>query len=230
MGNLIEPLDLRKYFVTCVILAVVCLVAGLFAVASSGYASSLLETSIKGTGSMEVRHHGEGGADVAMAQNATVIYQSSIVGGAGTATRTFSSSFMVFGAGGTRRDQYVVRGSGAGDKVEFRATQIAGDFVGEGEIVLTIVADVETFESRIVLDSTGGVAAFQARVRSADPVGRPLNTEEIEAAGSFLIESYLLTEKRPETPDDWLQFCSTIEDEFRKKVPGAILDPEVSPV
>jgi len=225
MEYIVEPLDFRKYFYTCVILAIVCLLTGLAAVSISGYAG-VLETSIKGTGSMDVRHHTERAADVAMAQNATVVYQSSITGSVDDMARAFSTSFMVFGAGGTRRDQYVVKGSGAGNKVEFRATQLSGDFVGEGDIVLRMEDDRESFESRIVLDSTAGEAVFQGRVKARDPVGRPFTVEEIEAVGAFLIESYLLEEEPPETVANWLTFCSLINTELQSVAPGAYVTPE----
>ena len=225
MEYIVEPLDFRKYFYTCVILAIVCLLTGLVAVSISGYAG-VLETSIKGTGSMDVRHHTEGAADVAMAQNATVVYQSTVSGPGDGLGQNFSTSFMVFGAGGTRRDQYVVKGSGAGNKVEFRATQISGDFVGEGEIVLRIENDRESFESRIVLDSTTGEAVFQGRVKARDPVGRPSTVEETEAIGAFLIESYLLEEEPPETTENWLTFCSLINTELQSVAPGAYVAPD----
>jgi hypothetical protein len=214
---IMEPGDFKKYFYTCVILAAVCFVAAVACVISSGYAN-VLETSIMGQGSVDMRHHAQNAGDVAMVQNATVVYQARREWGPGApGLESFTTSFLVAGAdaSGGYRNQYVVKGSGAGHKVEYRATQITGDFVGSGEIVVSATeAEGETFESLINMDSSRGNATIRGRVQTADGQGRPMTIEELDAVGQFILTQYLQITEPPATNEDWLGFCKGVEEEW----------------
>ena len=213
---IMEPGDFKKYFYTCAILAVVCFGAAVACVVSSGYAN-VIETSLMGQGSVDLRSHGPNAGDIAMVQNATVVYESRREWGPGTGgIETFTTSFLVAGAdaSGGYRNQFVVKGSGAGHKVEYRATAITGDFVGSGEIVMTATADGgDGFESLINMDSSRGNATLRGRVITADGQGRPMTISELDAVGKFVLEQYLQVTNPPVVAEDWLGFCKGVEEE-----------------
>lgn len=214
-GEPVEPLlsatDFRRYFYTCLILAFICFAAAIVSISSSGYAN-VDELSIMGHGTIDARHASKSAADTAMIQNATVVYEAKREWGGGS-KETLSSSFIVSGASpdGGYRNQYVVKGAGAEHKVEYRATQISGDFSGNGEIVVTATeydtGPGGTLESTINMDSRNGEATFQGRVYNAVE-GRPATIEELDAVGQFVLRSYLNISYVPEGPEDWLGFCA----------------------
>ena len=97
MDNLFSPEDIRKYFYTSCILAVVCLLTTIYLIAVSG-AGNTLDTSMVGTGTMNYRHDSEHSADIAMAENASIMYDYSRTWGQDVAVETAKSQFVVTSA------------------------------------------------------------------------------------------------------------------------------------
>jgi hypothetical protein len=221
MEALFAPSDFKKYFYACLILAAFCFMGALLAISTSGY-GNIIEQSIVGTGDLYTRHDSASASDLASVENATVAYEAKREWLAGESEQTFSSSFLVSGASpkGGYRNQYVVKSSGAGYKHIYRATQISGDFAGQGDISLTIGEDgSERLDSLVLMDSRNGNATFQGRIYSSEG-GRPITAEESDAVGKFLVRSYLNITTPLTGPDNWLGFCESL---------NKLIDPAVAP-
>ncbi len=180
----------------------------MFATLASG---NSLDSSLVGTGTMDYRHTSEHSADIAMAENATVVYDYSRTWGADVPTEKATSQFMVASAKGGYKTQYVVKGSGAGHKIDYRATKISGDASFASEITLSATeAGGENFDSIIQFDTRDGNATIQGRVYNAAE-GRPANLEELDAVGKYLLNMHLNVSLEPITPYDFLGFCEGLD-------------------
>ena len=174
-----------------------------------GQANSL-DTSITGTGTSDIRHDNEHSADKAMADGASIIYDYSrkwcVEGEAEKAT----SSFIVSGGTGGYKTQYAVKGSGAGHKVDYRATKISGDGSFASEITLSgNEAGGEDFDSVIEFDTLSGNATIHGRVYN-ETAGRPATSEEIDLVGKYILQTHLNVSTTL-TPDNWLGFCGELD-------------------
>ena len=212
MDNLFSPEDIRKYFYTSCILAVVCLLTTIYLIAVSG-AGNTLDTSMVGTGTMDYRHDSEHSADIAMAENASIMYDYSRTWGQDVAVETAKSQFVVTSAKGGYKTQYAVKGSGADHKVDYRATKISGDASFASEITLTATeSGGENFDSMIWFDTRDGLATIQGRVYN-NSEGRPATIEELDAVGKYLLNTHLTVSNAPILPEDWLGFCSGLDQD-----------------
>jgi hypothetical protein len=211
--------DMRKYAYSAAILACVALVGIVLSIMSITGAN-VIEQSISGTGDLYTRHDSASASDLASVENATVVYQAKREWEAGSSAQTFSSSFIVSGATskGGFRNQYVVKSSGAGYKHVYRATSITGEFVGSGEVSLTLGEDgAESLDSLILMDSRQGNATFQGRIYSSEN-GKPVTAEEADAVGRFMIRSYLNITQPITTPQGWLDFCASLDKLIDPKI------------
>jgi hypothetical protein len=206
--KIFTPDDFKKYFYASLFLAIICLILAIVAIGESGQAN-IIEQSIAGQGDLYTRHDSPEASDLAIAENASVVYQAARKWGTDVATQTFSSSYIVSGARGGYKNQYVVKASGAGYKHSYQATKITGDFSGSSEVSLTIGDDgAESLDSLILMD---GNATFRGRIYSTDK-GRPLTAEEMDAVGKLMIRSYLNITQPITMPEGWLDFCNTFSD------------------
>ena len=219
MTKLFTPEDIRKYFYASCILAGLAFIAILYIVGTSGSANTL-DTSMVGTGTMDYRHDSEHSADVAMAENASIMYDYSRTWGQDVAVETAKSQFVVTSAKGGYKTQYAVKGSGADHKVDYRATKISGDASFASEITLTATeAGGESFDSMIWFDTRDGLATIQGRVYN-NSEGRPATIEELDAVGKYLLNTHLNVSKEPIVPESWLGSCEELNRDM-------ILDPTV---
>jgi len=210
--KLFTPEDIRKYFYASCILAGLAFVAILYVVGTSGSANTL-ETSLVGTGSMDYRHDSDHSADVAMAENASIMYDYSRTWGQDVAVETAKSQFVVTSGKGGHKTQYVVKGTGADHKVEYRATKISGDASFASEISLSATeAGGENFDSMIWFDTRDGESKLQGRVYSSDN-GRPATIEELNATGQWLLNTHLNVSNEPIAPENWLSFCEGLDQD-----------------
>jgi len=201
--KLFTPDDFKKYFYASLFLAVFCLILAIIAIGESGQAN-VIQQSIMGHGDLYTRHDSEGASDLAISDNATVVYQGTRNWESSSKEQTSSSSYIVSGAQGGYQNQYVVKSSGAGYKHEYRATKIMGDFSGSSEISLTVNDDgAENLDSLILMD---GNATFQGRIYNGQS-GKPITEEELDAVGDFVLRSYLNISEEITKPEDWLGFC-----------------------
>lgn len=204
--------DIRKYFYTSCILAVVCLLVTIYAVAVCGEGNTL-DTSMVGTGTMNYRHDSEHSADTAMAENASIMYDYSRTWGADVLTETAKSQFVVTSAKGGYKTQYSVKGSGAGHKVDYKATKISGDASFATEISLTATeAGGQSFDSMIWFDTRDGLATIQGRVYNSEN-GRPATIEELDAVGKYLLNTHLNVSNEPIVQESWLNFCEGLDQD-----------------
>ena len=212
MDKLFSPEDIRKYFYTSCILAVVCLLVTIYTVAVGG-AGNTLDTSMVGTGTMNYRHDSEHSADIAMAENASIMYDYSRTWGPDVPMETAKSQFVVTSAKGGYKTQYAVKGSGADHKVDYKATKISGDASFASEITLTATeSGGESFDSMIWFDTRDGLATIQGRVYN-NSEGRPATIEELDAVGKYLLNTHLNVSNAPILPEDWLGFCSGLDQD-----------------
>ncbi|MFA5457725.1 MAG: hypothetical protein WC261_08865, partial [Synergistaceae bacterium] len=212
MTKLFTPEDIRKYFYASCILAGLAFIAILYVVGTSGSANTL-DTSMVGTGTMNYRHDSEHSADIAMAENASIMYDYSRTWGQDVPMETAKSQFVVTSAQGGYKTQYAVKGSGADHKVDYRATKISGDASFASEITLTATeAGGESFDSMIWFDTRDGLATIQGRVYSSEN-GRPATIEELDAVGKYLLNTHLNVSNEPIVQESWLNFCEGLDQD-----------------
>lgn len=221
-----------KYFWVSVGMALMCAI--LAGMAFWGSATNVLEQTVTGDGSMYSRHDWKESSDLASAVNSSVYYDYDRTWGWDNDSIEVNSEFNVFGAQdeGGFRNQYRVQTSGAGYKTTYQATQLTGEF--QGKMVLNLettaaksedLAPGEEMVSEITMDTTYGNGTIQGRVRTADELGRPVTREELDAVGKFMVRSYLELSKPPETYDDWLSFCASVDKEINATYPGVYIEP-----
>lgn len=218
-------LNFKRYFYISIIISAllissfICLVGAILMI--GGYVdANIIENSIKGTGDLYVRHDSKDASDLLSIINATVVYSMSRVWD--ETSTVFSTGVIINGAdsSGGFRNQYVVKGSGAGSNHIYRATCIVGEYVGSGEITVKRNEDSpDTLDSLILMDSRKGNATFQGRIKSSVK-GRPITDEEVDAVGQFAIRSYLNISEPIENTKGWLDFCESL---------NRIIDPKVAP-
>lgn len=212
MTKLFTPEDIRKYFYASCILAGLAFIAILYVVGTSGSANTL-DTSMVGTGTMNYRHDSEHSADIAMAENASIMYDYSRTWGQDVPMETAKSQFVVTSAKGGYKTQYAVKGSGADHKVDYKATKISGDASFASEITLTATeAGGESFDSMIWFDTRDGLATIQGRVYSSEN-GRPATIEELDAVGKYLLNTHLNVSNEPIVQESWLNFCEGLDQD-----------------
>jgi len=226
LDRLFTAEDIRKYFYASCFLAIVCLLAIIYLVGTSGLGNSL-DSSLKGSGTMDIRHDNERSADRAMAEGAGVMYDYSRKWGVEDEAETATSSFIVSSGTGGYKTQYAVKGSGAGHKVDYRATKISGDASFASEISLTgNEAGGENFDSVIEFDVLSGNATIRGRVYN-QTAGRPATTEELDAVGKYLLQTHLNVSSTPITPENWLDFCRMLDHLIDPAIaPGIYIAPE----
>jgi hypothetical protein len=219
LDRLFTAEDIRKYFYASCFLAIVCLLAIVYMVGTSGLGNSL-DSSLKGSGTMDIRHDNERSADRAMAEGAGIVYDYSRKWGVTDEAETATSGFIVSSGTGGYKTQYAVKGSGAGHKVDYRATKISGDASFASEISLTgNEAGGENFDSVIEFDVLSGNATIRGRVYN-QTAGRPATTEELDAVGRYLLQTHLNVSSTLITPAGWLDFCAGL---------NRLIDPAVAP-
>ena len=199
---------------TVALIITFCLVSGfLLVLGFMGYANTI-EESVFGKGTLDHSSYSKSASDRAMTKDAESVAYKTARNWENDSEQTFTTSFIVSGAGGSYQDQYVVKASGAGYKHTYQATKITGDFSGSGESSVTMQTGTQSLDSLILMD---GNATFQGRIING-LTGRPVNEAEMDAVGQFVIRSYLNITEKPETLDEWLNFCSGLDQDM-------ILDP-----
>ena len=199
---------------TVALLIAFCLVSGfLLVLGFLGYANTI-EESVFGKGTLDHASYSKSASDRAMTKDAESVAYPMTRDWENESEQTFTSSFIVSGAGGSYRDQYVVKASGAGYKHTYRATKIKGDFSGSGESSVTMQTGTQSLDSLILMD---GNATFHGRVINGQ-TGRPVTEAEMDAAGQFVIRSYLNVTEKPRTYEDWLQLCNTFSEDLPASV------------
>jgi hypothetical protein len=217
--KIFTPDEFKKYFYASLFLAIICLILAIVAIGESGQANSL-DTSLSGTGTADLRHDNDRSSDRAMAEGAAIMYEYSRKWGVKDEPEIATSSFIVSSGSGGYKTQYAVKGSGAGHKVDYRATKISGDASFASEITLTgNEAGGENFDSVIEFDVLSGNATIRGRVYN-QTAGRPATTEELDAVGKYLLQTHLNVSTTPITPTGWLDFCAGL---------NRLIDPSIAP-
>jgi len=206
---------------TVAFLIAFCLVSSILLVLGfMGYANTI-EESVFGKGTLDHASYSKSASDRAMTKDAESVAYQMKKNWENDSEQTFTSSFIVSGAGGSYQDQYVVKASGAGYKHTYRATKITGDFSGSDESFITMETGTQSLDSLILMD---GNATFHGRIINGQ-TGRPVNEAEMDAVGKFVIRSYLNVTEKPRTYEDWLQLCNTFSDALPASVGSVRLVP-----
>lgn len=171
--------------------------------------ANIIEESIFGKGSIDHTTYSKNAYDRVITDNAESLAYKVIREWDGTEQK-FSSSFTVYGVKGGYKNQYEVRSYGAGYKHTYLATKINGSFSGSGDITNSVVLETgaDSIDSLVLMD---GNATFRGRIINGQ-TGRPVTESEMDAVGELVIRSYLNITDIPDTPEDWLEFCKTLED------------------
>lgn len=217
--KLFTPEDIRKYFYASCVLAIICFLLALIAIGESGQAN-VIEEKFSGVGQFDHASYSESASDRAMSDGGVIAYEMSR-DWENESAQTFSTSFIVSGAGGGYKDQYVVKASGAGYKHTYTATRISGDFSGSGESTVSMETGVQSLDSLVLMD---GNATFRGRIINGQ-TGKPLTEAEMDAVGEYVLRSYLNISEEIKTPEDWLGFCSHFSDDLPASVGPAKLVP-----
>lgn len=220
--KLFTPEDIRKYFYASCILAFICFILALITIGQSGQAN-LIEEKFSGIGQFDHSSYSKSASDRAMSDGGAIAYDMSR-DWLNESAQTFSTSFIVSGAGGGYKDQYVVKASGAGYKHTYQATKISGDFSGSGESTVSMETGVQSLDSLVLMD---GNATFRGRIINGQ-TGRPATEAEMDAVGEYILRSYLNISEPIKTPEDWLGFCATFSDALPASVGPVKLVPENS--
>jgi hypothetical protein len=216
--KIFSPDDIRKYFYASCFLAIFCLVLAIIAIGESGM-GNLIEEKFAGQGQFDHASYSEHASDRAMSTG-SMSYEMKR-DWQNESDQTFSTSFIVSGAGGSYKDQYVVKASGAGYKHEYSATKISGDFSGSGKSTISMETGVQSLNSLVLMD---GNATFRGRIINGQ-TGRPLTETEMDAVGEYVLRSYLNISEPIKTPEDWLGFCASFSDSLPASIGPAKLVP-----
>lgn len=196
--------DFRKYKYFAVLMAIICFAGAAIA------GANLIQTSVSGMGKFFVQHNFQESGDTAGTKAGEITYSYERTWDKQTATGR--SMFIVTGATGSYEDQYVVRGSAAGHRVEYRVEKLFGDFSGSQEIKIILEdSGEENFDNLILLK---GNATYYGKIRAVDKMGRPLDAETLFGVGEFVIRSYLNVSSEVQKPEDWLSFCDEVSQEL----------------
>jgi len=220
--KLFSPEDIRKYFYASFFLAIFCLILAIIAIGESGQAN-VIEEKFAGVGQFDHSSYSKSASDRAMSDGGAIAYEMSR-NWKNESAQTFSTSFIVSGAGGGYKDQYVVKASGVGYMHSYQATKINGDFSGSGESTVSMETGVQSLDSLVVMD---GNATFRGRIINGQ-TGRPVTEAEMDAVGEYILRSYLNISEEIKTPEDWLGFCASFSDALPASIGPVKLIPENS--
>jgi hypothetical protein len=185
--------------------------------------ANLIEEKFSGIGQFDHSSYSKSASDRAMSDGGAIAYEMSR-NWKNESDQTFSTSFIVSGAGGGYKDQYVVKASGAGYKHTYQATKISGDFSGSGDSSVSMETGVQSLDSLVLMD---GNATFRGRIINGQ-TGRPVTEAEMDAVGEYILRSYLNISEEIQTPEDWLGFCASFSDALPVSVGPVKLIPENS--
>lgn len=222
------PDSINKYILSSLFLTIICLLAIIYMVATSGNAN-MLKTTVTGFGDIDIREQVTDNSVrvAALAANSTAKYLS--VAEWGQIVK-FSNSFQIFGAqaSGGFRNQYVISGSGGGNTFEYRATAVIGDFVGGGELILRGSAHPDehgnTLEARITLDASGGKSIFDIDVVNVT-TGRPVTAFELNGVGNWTFQQYLLLNETQKEKFEEEDFCESLDRILPRDFSGYYIAP-----
>jgi len=215
------PSELSRQQIFMMMVAACVIAGGLMIIVLGMFGcANVIEESIFGSGTMDHSSYSEHASDRARTKDAESVAYKMARNWESKDNQTFTSSFIVSGAGGSYQDQYVVKASGAGYKHTYQATKITGDFSGSGDSTITLQTGTQSLDSLILMD---GNATFQGRIINGQ-TGRPVNEAELEAVGKFVIRSYLNITEKPKTVEGWLDFCSGLDRDMilDKSVPDGV--------
>jgi hypothetical protein len=232
LSEFFTVMDLKKYFWASLFLAIICLAGAVLAVMSSGDAS-MLRTDVRGFGDIDIREQVFEGAPrvAAMGSGASILYASAVEWGE---IVVFRNSFEIFGAPAItkkwlgHRNQYVIQGTGGGNAMEYRATAVEGDFVGEADLILRGEGypdkDGNILEARIKLDSSQGKSVLDLMVINRT-TGKPATAFELKGVGNFTFQQYLLlniSQREALTEED---FCESLDRILPRDFSGVYIAP-----
>ncbi len=189
-----SPVNIFRFcFFLSLSLAAVYLALFILSLGGTPGQANIAEFSLTGSGNMQARTDTKTASDFASAQDADVAYDSTYKWGIEDEPESFRSDFLISSASedGKWKNAYRIKGSGAGHKVDFKATKISGDASFAGEIILSATeSGGENFDSVIEFDTRDGNATISGRVYNST-AGRPATMQELDAVGKFLLKHHL---------------------------------------
>lgn len=226
------PDSINKYILSSLFLTIICLLAIIYMVAAGGNAS-IFRTEVGGFGNINIREQVVESAPrvVAMGSGAAISYISSAEWGE---IVIFSNTFNIFGAPAATEkwlghmNQYVIDASGGGNAMEYRATAIEGDFVGEADLILRGEGypdeNGNIVEARIKLDSSQGKSILDLQVINWS-TGKPATSFELAGVGNFTFQQYLLLNVSQREALDEEDFCESLDRILPRDFSGVYIAP-----
>lgn len=237
MTAILTPDDIKKYILTSLILAAVCLLAIIYMVACGGDANYYNKLSVSGEGTISGSHEGRLGDEIGAKNASAIIYRyEKTTTEEGTGEQT--SELMTEGTAGTFWDRYVVRTDSAiagSNQVTYRVSKIADSFYAKSGMNISYNAadGAEEFESTIDIEADNASIGIQI-IRwtgAGEPVlsinettgevegflggasmGKPVTLAELTAIGKFVINEVVRIKEPIVKPQDWLGFCNQLDD------------------
>jgi hypothetical protein len=125
-------------------------------------------------------------------------------------------------------NQYVIDASGGGNAMEYRATAIEGDFVGEADLILRGEGypdeNGNIVEARIKLDSSQGKSILDLQVINWS-TGKPATSFELAGVGNFTFQQYLLLNVSQREALDEEDFCESLDRILPRDFSGVYIAP-----
>lgn len=210
--KLFTPEDIRKYFYASFFLALICLLAALYLVATAGQANVLMEGSSQGSGTSDFDLQGTGqDARVAAYKSVGVDERYKFVQTQGTkysaSTSTLDVDVSIDQAGGTRKTMYVYKQKNSAAGEVLRMNNIVGTFKAESHGMLTVSED-GTLSYDLDYQFNGENLSYDAQAIIMDATtGRQATNLRVKRVGNWSVWNHLNVTTPIVTPENWLGSC-----------------------
>ncbi|HOV82038.1 MAG TPA: hypothetical protein PLQ01_05085 [Methanothrix sp.] len=221
MSKLFTPDDIKKYFYASCMLAVICLMAIIYMVATSGEASILMEGRDTGSGTIDVDVTSDNQAARMMVNNgegADIRYTKTTDG----KNEKLTASMDLDKGDGSRKTKFVITGKGDSAGSTIFVDQIGDGFSGTATTWIDYTDD-GTSNFDMTFQVEGAQKSWRGKFYATDGSPRPTTEETIRGFGNMSIWRHYNVSIAPETPEDWLGFCAELNrDVHLSGEPGAV--------
>jgi hypothetical protein len=219
LDRLFTAEDIRKYFYASCFLAIVCLLAIIYLVGTSGLGNVLMEGTAQGSGTSDFDLQGTGqDARVAAYKSIGVDEQYKFVQTRGTeysaSTSLLDVEISIEKAGGTQKTMYVYRQKNKDAGEVIRINNVVGPFVADSHGTLTVSED-GALSYDLTYEFSGENLSYDAQAIIMDAAtGRPATNLRIQRVGNWTIWNHLNVTTPIVEPDNWLGACEGLNNDI----------------
>ncbi len=217
--KIFTPNDFKKYFYASMLLAIVCLLAIVYMVGTTGMGNVLMEGSSMGSGTSDFDLTGVGqDARIASFKSNGVRENYRYVQVQGTkfsdSTSTLDVDVEVDYSDGTRKTMFIYRQKNRDAKELIRINNVVGPFVAESHGMLT-VSDSGMLSYDLDYQFSGENLSYYAQAIVMDSAtGRPATELVVQRAGNWTIWNHLNVTTPIVEPDNWLGACESLNNDI----------------